>query len=127
MRVYKRTLAGICAGVMLTGVIPSGFALPEAAAAAAKLGLSPAYSADVNAKKFTHNEWTGKNGTEDVFAVNREPASVTVVDYQSEKAAANAVWDYNAREDSDYLQMLTGSGGDWQLTEIGRASCRERV
>ncbi|MBQ8922259.1 MAG: DUF4981 domain-containing protein [Oscillospiraceae bacterium] len=122
MEAFKRTLAGICAGVMLSAGIPQGFTLPKPAAAAeAKLGLTPAYHADVNAQKFTHNEWTGKNGAEDVFAVNREPAAVSAVSYQSTAAAANAVWDYNAREESAYMQMLTGSGGSWQLTVVQNA------
>ena len=67
---------------------------------------------------FTHSEWTGKNGAEDVFAVNRESASVNAVPYQSTEAAVNAVWDYNARESSEYLQMLTGKDEDWVLTVV---------
>ncbi|ORX49600.1 hypothetical protein BCR36DRAFT_370624 [Piromyces finnis] len=53
---------------------------------------------------FTGNEWTGKNGAEDIFAINREAAS-----------SVNSVWDYNAREQSDYLQMLTGKNENWDL------------
>ncbi|MBR3267968.1 MAG: DUF4981 domain-containing protein [Oscillospiraceae bacterium] len=73
------------------------------------------------AVSFTHNEWTGKNGTEDVFAVNREPASVNAVTFQSSDAAADAVWDYNARTKSDYFQLLTGSGQDWELKVVQNA------
>ena len=65
---------------------------------------------------FTHQEWTGKNGAEKVFAVNRTPASVNSIPYQDAAAAQNAVWEYNAREQSDFMQMLTGAGQDWQLT-----------
>ena len=68
------------------------------------------------AVSFTHQEWTGKNGTEKVFAVNRAPASVNSIPYQDAAAAQASVWDYNAREQSDYLQMLTGANEDWQLT-----------
>lgn len=71
---------------------------------------------------FTHNEWTGKNGAEDVFAVNRDEASVNAVPYQSTEAAVNAVWDYNAREESEYLQMLTGKGNNWDLVVSQNAS-----
>ena len=67
---------------------------------------------------FSHQEWTGRNGAEDVFAVRREQASVNAVPFQSAAAAQEAVWDYNAREQSDYLQMLTGSSEDWQLTVV---------
>ena len=124
MKAFKRTLAGICAGVMLGTGIPGGFTLPAPAASAAeaRLGLSPAYRADVNAQKFTHKEWTGNDGTEDVFAVNREPAASEIVSYQSTASAADAVWDYNAREDSSYLKMLSGSGGSWQLTVVQNAN-----
>ena len=70
---------------------------------------------------FSHQEWTGRNGAEDVFAVRREQASVNAVPFQSAAAAQEAVWDYNAREQSDYLQMLTGSSEDWQLTVVQNA------
>ncbi|WP_295091751.1 glycoside hydrolase family 2 TIM barrel-domain containing protein [Ruminococcus sp.] len=70
---------------------------------------------------FSGNEWTGKNGAEDVFAVNREAASCNPVPYQSTEAAINAVWDYNAREQSDYLQMLTGKDQDWDLVVVQNA------
>ncbi len=118
---WKRILAGLCAVAMTAGAVPSGFAIPAVSASEATLGLSPAQRANVNERKFTHNEWTGKYGTEDGFAGNREPAGATIIDYQSETAAAEAVWDYNAREDSDYMQMLTGSGEDWQLTVVQNA------
>ena len=68
------------------------------------------------AVSFTHQEWTGKNGNEKVFAVNRSPASVNPVPYQDVATAQNAVWEYNDREKSEYLQMLTGKDEDWQLT-----------
>ena len=70
---------------------------------------------------FTHNEWTGKDGSVDVFAVNRAPASVNAVPYQDTESAVNAVWDYNAREKSDYLQMLTGKDSTWELTVVQNA------
>ncbi|MCR5074789.1 MAG: DUF4981 domain-containing protein [Ruminococcus sp.] len=67
---------------------------------------------------FTHKEWTGKDGAEKVFAVNRAPASCNAVPYQDTEAATNSVWDYNSRERSDYLQMLTGQNEDWELTVV---------
>ena len=67
---------------------------------------------------FTHKEWTGKDGTEKVFAVNRAPASCNAVPYQDVESATNSVWDYNARENSEYLQMLTGKNEDWELTVV---------
>ena len=78
----------------------------------------PSVAADV---KFTHQEWTGKNGAEDVFAVNREEASANPVPYQDTDSAVNAVWDYNAREQSDYFQLLTGKGQNWELNVVQNA------
>lgn len=89
--------------------------------------LTPAesVSSDVEKVKFTHKEWTGTDYTdvdgnsvtgEDVFGINREDATVPRIDYQSVSAAANAVWDYNAREDSVYFELLTGEGKTWELT-----------
>jgi beta-galactosidase len=82
---------------------------------AASVGFIPPKT-KADAVTFTHNEWTGKNGAEKVFAVNRTPATVNAVPYQDVKSASDAVWDYNAREKSDYLQMLTGKDQDWELT-----------
>ena len=94
-------------------------ALPAKAAGTSSENLTPCIKADVNKQKFSHNEWTGKNGAEDVFGINREEAAVTLIPYQDSAAAAAAVWDYNAREDSTYLQMLTReAGGKWDLTVV---------
>ena len=100
--IWKRTLA-----VVLSAV--------AASVAVHDLPRTPIHAEEL---RFSHQEWTGKNGTEAVFAVNRTPASVNSIPYQDTKSAVNAVWDYNAREDSDYLQMLTGAGQDWSLTVL---------
>ena len=97
-----RMLSVLLAAVMTAGMTGS---LPDLHTGAA----------DVS---FTHQEWTGKNGTEDVFAVNRTPASVNSIPYQDTASAVNAVWDYNAREQSDYMQMLTGEGKKWDLKVV---------
>ncbi|HQM01591.1 MAG TPA: glycoside hydrolase family 2, partial [Ruminococcus flavefaciens] len=80
-------------------------------------GITPqkANAADIS---FTHKEWTGQSGAEDIFAVNREAASVNPVPFHDDASAVNAVWDYNAREQSDYLQMLTGENEDWELNVV---------
>ena len=100
--IWKRTLA-----VALSAV--------AASVAVHDLPRTPIHAEEL---RFSHQEWTGKNGTEAVFAVNRTPASVNSIPYQDTQTAVNAVWDYNAREDSDYLQMLTGAGQDWSLTVL---------
>ena len=89
--------------------------------------LTPAASvrSDVDKVKFTHKEWTGADYTdadgnsvsgEDVFGICREDATVSRIDYPSIGAAADAVWDYNARENSPYFELLTGEGKPWELT-----------
>ena len=94
-------------------------------------GLIPAVSANVNAKKFTHKEWTGTDYTdtngnyvtgEDVFGINREEPTVTVIPYQNAETAAQAVWKYNAREASSYMQLLTGDNETWDLTVVQNQS-----
>ena len=106
---HKRKILAAVLSVLLAGSAMQGMALPDA------------HAADVS---FTHQEWTGKNGTEDVFAVNRTPATCNPLPYQSTEAAVNAVWDYNAREDSDYVQMLTRGGGNWDLRSCRMTSRR---
>ena len=125
MKPYKRVLSGLLAAAMLASVLPDS--IPGRTAHAAGLGLSPAYRADTRAAKFTHNEWTGKNGAEDVFAVNREVATLSVIPYQTAAAAAKGVWDYNARTGSDYFQLLTGDGENWDLTVVQNAGAADNL
>ena len=77
--------------------------------------------------KFTHKEWTGTAYTdvdgnqvnaEDVFGINREEASVPRIPFQDAASAAGAEWDYNARENSAYFQLLTGEDERWDLTVV---------
>ena len=85
----------------------------------------------VDKVKFTHKEWTGTSYTdvdgnqvraEDVFGINREDASVPRIPYQDAESAAQAVWDYNARENSAYFQLLTGRDRTWDLTVVQNES-----
>lgn len=125
MKTRMRILSGLLALAVLLPALP--VTAPAPSASAATLGLSPANRANTTAAKFTHNEWTGKNGAEDVFAVNREPASLSIVPYQSVAAAANAVWYYNAREQSDYFQLLTGQGQPWDLTVVQNSGAADKL
>lgn len=126
MKKEKKILATLLALSLTAYSSPLGNTTLNAAGTSSE-GLSPCIRSDVNKAKFTHNEWTGKDYTdangnnvtgEDVFAINREEASLTIIPYQDVASAANAVWDYNARENSSYMQMLTGEGQDWQLTVV---------
>ena len=98
----KRFVSAVVA--IMTAAMSMGTIVPSAVTAA-----------DV---RFSGNEWTGQNGAEDVFAVNREAASCNPVPYHDTESAVNAVWDYNAREQSEYLQMLTGANEDWDLVVV---------
>ena len=111
-KMTSRITAVLC-GAVLLGTATPPVQLPLIARA-----LEPLNRADTAARKFTGQEWTGQNGTEDVFAVSREEATVNAVSYQDAASAAAAVWDYNARTGSDYFQMLTGEAETWQLTVV---------
>ena len=106
----KKTVSVILAAAMAASAVIAVPAMPAKAAV-----------------EFTHNEWTGKDGAEDVFAVNREAASANPVPFQDAASAVAAVWEYNDREKSDYLQMLTGSGGDWDLKVVQNAEQAQGV
>ena len=77
--------------------------------------------------KFTHKEWTGTSYTGldgqpenawDVVGINREPAATSTVPYESVDKAVTGAVDY-AKDQSAYVQMLTGSGEkDWQLVVV---------
>ena len=70
-------------------------ALVAAAVAAGSMSCFPAAVTSTAAdgdSLFTHKEWTGKDGNEDVFAVNRAPASVNSVPYQDVDTAVGAVY-----------------------------------
>ncbi|MBQ3940644.1 MAG: DUF4981 domain-containing protein [Oscillospiraceae bacterium] len=114
-----RIMAAVCGAVLL------GTAVPPAPLPVTAQALEPLSRTDTAARKFTGQEWTGRSGTEDVFAVSREPASVTAVSYQDPASAAAAVWDYNARSGSDYFKLLTGGDETWQLTVVRNQSAAD--
>ncbi len=95
----------------------------------------PALTAKVPANapddvKFTHKEYTGQAYEDpdgkyvrasDVFGVNREPVHTAAsVPYTSVDSAVNGAVNFT-KEDSDYVQMLTGEGSDWDLTVVQNA------
>ncbi|HAG13845.1 MAG TPA: glycoside hydrolase family 2, partial [Ruminococcus sp.] len=123
MKTVKRISAAAVSAAIMLSAVP--LTLPAQTAHAAVTGLTPANRADVSAAKFRHDEWTGNSGTENVFAVNREPAGLCIIPYQNTEAAANAVWDYNARNDSAYMQLLTGENEPWDLTVVQNAQAAQ--
>ena len=73
---------------------------------------------------FTGKEWTGQDGNEDVFAVNREAASsfaTSSVIYDSIPNAIEGARDFK-KEKSGYVQFLTGEKeNNWELTVLASA------
>ena len=119
MKKRSRALSLLLTAALVGTMAPTSGLTVSAAGGTSADGLKPAESiaADVDGVKFTHQEWTGNDYTdvdgsqkdaEDVFGINREDASTSIIPYQSAEAAAGAVWDYNAREKSEYLQLLNG-------------------
>lgn len=127
MRSRKRLLTLLLSAAFLMYSAPEGKVLLNAAEGTSSSGLTPCIRSDTNSKKFTHNEWTGKDYKdtagnsvtgEDVFGINREEAVASMIPYQDTDHAAAAVWDYNARENSSYIQFLTGEDEKWSLTVV---------
>ena len=120
----SRVLSLLLSAALVGTMAPTSGLTAAAAGGTSADGLTAADSiaADVDGAKFTHQEWTGNDYTdlsgtqvdaEDVFEINREDAATILIPYQSTESAAAAVWDYNAREESTYFQLLNGD--DWQL------------
>ena len=90
--------------IVLTAAL-SGTMLPANSLtmyAADKLSPAKSIRADVDKTKFTHKEWTGTDYTdvegkkvtgEDVFGINREDATTTLIPYQDIASASAAVWE----------------------------------
>ena len=124
----RRALSMFLSALMLAGLLsPMGSLTALAATSSENLVAAESVKADVDKVKFTHKEWTGTDYTdvdgnevtgEDVFGIAREDASVPRIPYQDAEAAADAVWDYNAREESTYFDLLTGEGESWELTVV---------
>ena len=75
---------------------------------------------------FTGKEWTGRDGNEDVFAVNREAASsfaTSSVIYDSISGAITGAREFQ-KEASKYVQFLSGedpANQNWELTVLASA------
>lgn len=135
MKKVKLVPALLSASLLLQ-TVPS-YALPVYAQGSSytDLRVSDAAATDVSQTRFTGKEWTGTTytdlnnqtvGAEKVFAVNREQSSAQIIDYQSQEAAVNAVWNFAARENSSYMQKLTGEGQDWDLTVVENPEAAEK-
>lgn len=127
MKKRSRAISLLLTAALTVVAVPQFGLTALAAEGTSSKGLKPAVTADVDSQKFTHKEWTGTHyndlsgkeiHAEDMFAINREDASATIIPYQDLSSAANAVWDYNAREKSTYMQMLTGEKENWDLTVV---------
>ena len=124
----RRAFSMFLSALMAVGLLaPMGSITALAATSSENLVAAESVKADVDKIKFTHKEWTGTDYTdvdgnevtgEDVFGIAREDASVPRIPYQDAASAADAVWDYNAREESVYFDLLTGEGESWELTVV---------
>lgn len=132
----KRALSLFLSAVMTASLLtPMGSITALAATSSEGLVAAESVKADVDKIKFTHKEWTGTDYTdvdgnevtgEDVFGIAREEASVPRIPYQDAATAAGAVWDYNARENSKYFDLLTGADDNWELTVVQNQSQAEK-
>ena len=126
MNKRRLTAAMVCA---LLSVQASGISIPIAAAGETSAGLKPASDVkkDADAVKFRNDEWKGNDytaedgstkNTVDIFEVGREDATTQIIPFQNDKTAADSAFNYNGRENSDFLQMLTGENNPWQLNVV---------
>lgn len=130
MEIKRRAVSLLVSAAFFVSSVPECSVILSAADGTSSDGLSSSISSDVQSRKFTHKEWTGTAYTdlkgnmvngEDVFAVNREDSSLTIIPYQDTDTATQAVWDYNSRDKSQYFKLLTGKGEDWQLTVVSNS------
>ena len=131
MSKMKRMVAVITAFMTAVTFLPKETFLCVKAAGTSSEGLKPCISSDTDSKKFTHKEWTGtsyidlngkKQNAEDVFGIGREEAAVSIIPFQDEKTACDAVNDYDKREASSYFQKLTGKNQKWVLNVVNNQS-----
>ena len=132
---WKRALSLTLTFSMLASTLPA----PAMAAGESntKEGYTDPWKADaaittkaakdaITSPTFTGKEWTGTDGNEDVFAINREEASTfstSGVIYDSVKAALKSAINFD-KDASGYVQFLTGENqADWSL----RARQVERI
>ena len=83
----------------------------------------------VDDKKFTHKEYTGTTYTDlngntvngaSVFGINREEVTTSTIGYQDVESARLGALNYE-KERSNYYQLLSGEGSDWDLTVVQNA------
>ncbi|MBM6871522.1 glycoside hydrolase family 2 TIM barrel-domain containing protein, partial [Pseudoflavonifractor phocaeensis] len=127
---WKRALSLTLTLSMLAGTLPStamaaeesntaeGYGDPWKAGAAI---TTMAAKEAITSPTFTYKEWTGTDGNEDVFAVNREEASTfstSGVIYDNVDAALESAINFD-KEASGYVQFLTGAdAADWSLRVV---------
>ncbi|MBQ6540424.1 MAG: hypothetical protein IJL71_05315, partial [Oscillospiraceae bacterium] len=124
----KKVISLLMAAVMLFGMCAAALAAEgygwdkTAATSSVTKAASPLGPED---KKFTYREWTGDKYTDpdgnevearDVVQVNRidEHTTAASAPYQNVEAAIVGARDYK-KADSDYVQMLTGEGKNWDV------------
>jgi beta-galactosidase len=110
---------GLCATALAADSY--GWSKPAVSSSVTK-AVSPLGAED---KKFTYREWTGDKYTaldgseaeaKDIVQINRidEHTTAASAPYQDIETAIIGARDYK-KENSDYVQMLTGEGKDWNI------------
>ena len=118
-------LAGLC-GLTTIAFAADSYGWSKVANSSGLTTSAGAYG--VNDKKFTYREWTGDAYTDlqgnevnakDVVQVNRVPQHTTAASapYQDIQTAIVGARDYK-KEDSGYVQMLTGAGKSWNIVVL---------
>lgn len=84
---------------------------------------------NVDEEKFTHKEYTGTNYTDlngnnvngaSVFGINREEVTTSTIGYHNVEEARLGAVNYE-KERSNYYQLLSGEGNEWDLTVVQNA------
>ena len=139
MRLHKMKrsmMAGAMALAMIVTAMPDMTIVNAAEAAETKAtfdnnefsyGARPAKKVNpVERAECTGDEWKGTDGNLDITSVNAMKDSSNLTPYQNVEKAFLGARDY-AKEGSDYYQLLTGEGQDWELTVLDNPEAADKL
>ena len=130
----RRLTAQLLSGVLAAQAFLAATPIAAQGERASDLKPNDSVTQDPAASKFTGMEWSGTDYTVDgktenyvdTFGVNREDASTMIVPFQDDASARKSAFEYKARENSDYMQMLTGDNETWQLNVVQNPEAAEK-
>lgn len=139
MRLHKMKrsmMAGAMALAMIVTAMPDMTIVNTAEAAETKAtfdnnefsyGVLPTKKVNpVERAECTGDEWKGTDGNLDITSVNAMKDSSNLTPYQNVEKAFLGARDY-AKEGSDYYQLLTGEGQDWELTVLDNPEAADKL